>query len=209
MGRTSSQKLCKFLSAGPCSVKHLPQSMLGAWNWKQWGQHPAKRLSQRWAGSTCLVWRGLCTHEMIWSQDPCSRTPLHGAFPSMKHCPETDVVWDVCCISLEASSESGRLPCKVQSDVSFASGRTLGESSPAWDHPGVQITTMDRSSCLTHCPWMRGFPRNFAETKNSATLCQVSWKRKHMPGSQWMWFGMPKEKYILPWDLCFAGITVR
>ena len=159
--------------------------LLGACrHWKQWGQHPAKCLSQRWAGSTCLAWSGLSgMREMIWSRDPCSSTSLHGAFSSMKHSLETDVAWDGCYIC----SESGKSHCKVQSgvgmsDVSFVSGRTLRESSPAWDHPGVQITPMDNG------------PSNCAETKTSATFCQAYWKRKHMPGSQRMWFGIWNAK---------------
>ena len=68
------QKRCKCLSTG-CTCY-----------WKQWGQHPAKRLSQRWAGSTCLAWSGLSDMpEMIWSRDPCSSTLSNAAFSSRKN----------------------------------------------------------------------------------------------------------------------------
>ena len=172
--------------------------LLGACkHWKQWGQHPAKCLSQRWAGSTCLAWSGLSgMREMIWSRDPCSSTSLHGAFSSTKHSLETDVAWDGCYISLEASSESGNSHCKVQSkvdmsDVSFVSGRTLRESSPAWDHPGVQINPMDNGCLATvRRPKPVQLSARFIESESTCLAvngCDLE-------------FGMPKAKYILPWS---------
>ena len=77
------------------------------------------------------------------------------------------------------------------SDVSFVSGRTLRESSPAWDHPGVQITPMD-NGCLATVPRPKPVQLSARFIESESTCLAVN-------GCD-LEFGMPKAKYILPWS---------